>query len=82
MLIGRIHGATRVLGKPESMTDEKCGSLAILDMVIDDQPVMVSAWHPTPAEVKRMAAGEPVYLWVYGQQHPVVAMTVAGEELA
>lgn len=54
MLIGRIHGATRVLGNPSSMTDEQCGSLAILDMQANGQPVMVSAWHPTPDEVKRM----------------------------
>ena len=79
MLIGRIHGATRVLGKPVSMTDEQCGSLAILDMQHDGQPVMVSAWHPTPDEVRRMAAGEPVYLWVYGTAHPPVALSVAGE---
>ena len=77
MLIGRIHGATRVLGKPSDMTDEQCGSLAIRDMVVDGLPAMVSAWHPTPDEVKRMAAGEPVYLWVFGSAHPPVALSVA-----
>lgn len=79
MMIGRIHGATRVLGKPQGMTDEECGSLAIRDMEAHGAPVMLSAWHPTPAEVKRMAAGEAVYLWVYGTAHPPVALSVAGE---
>lgn len=79
MLIGRIHGATRVLGKPSDMTDEQCGSLAVRDTVVDGMPVMVSAWYPTPEEVKRLAGGEPVYLWVYGTGHPPVALSVAGE---
>lgn len=78
MLIGRINGATRVLGKPADMKDEECGSLAILDMQLHGAPVMVSAWHPTPDELKRMAAGEAVYLWVYGTAHPPVSLSVAG----
>lgn len=80
MLIGCVEGATRVLGKPRDWNEEKngrCGSLPICDIVTPDGlPVMVSAWVPTAAELKRLVAGQPVYLWIYGHSHPPVALTV------
>lgn len=80
MLIGRIHGATRYLGKPPDWDDSKgvhCGSLAILDMeAANGDNVMVSAWLPTPDEVARIVAGKPVHLHVWGIGHPPVALTV------
>lgn len=76
MMIGRIQNATRVLGKPSHMSDEECGSLAIRDVRVGDYPAMMSAWFPTPAEVDAMMKGAPVYLTIFGTQHPPVSLTV------
>ncbi len=80
MIIGRIHGATRELGTPKDWDNERdgeCGSLAIVDIQTErGRPQMVSAWFPTPDEVKRMATGQPVYLSVFGTVHPPVALWV------
>lgn len=80
MLIGRIENATRVLGPPATWDDEKngrCGALAIRDEPAEGGGnVMVSAWHPTPEEVAKINAGEPVYLWIWGAAHPPVMVTV------
>lgn len=76
MLIGRIHGATRVLGKPADMTDEECGPLAIRDTPSEQGNVMVSAWIPTPDELVHLAQGAPIYLYVWGNGHPPVAIEV------
>lgn len=81
MLIGRIQGCTRVLGKPagwdESNPDTPCQGLPVIDLPAEHGgPAMVSAWFPTPDEVRRMAAGEPVYLSVFGTVHPPVAVWV------
>jgi hypothetical protein len=87
MLVGRINGATRVLGAPtdwDEARDGWCGGLAI-----KDQPGgtglnhMISAWEPTPDEQARIAAGAPVLLWIVGSVHPPVMVTVGrapGEE--
>lgn len=36
----------------------------------------VSAWEPTPDEIALIAAGAPIYLWVWGTGHPPVMLTV------
>ena len=33
---------------------------------------MVSAWLPSPDELRLIAAGAPIYLYVYGTAHPPV----------
>jgi hypothetical protein len=79
MLAGRIHEATRVLGAPKNWdeaTDGPCCGLAVKDMVSGGLSCMVSAWEPTPEEMKRIADGLPVHLWIYGISHPVVALSV------
>ncbi len=81
MIIGRIEGATRVLGKPkdwdESHPDQRCGALAVLDIPPGQGgPAMVSAWFPTPDEVERLRQGQPVYLSIFGTGHPPVALWV------
>ena len=87
MIIGRIRGATRELGKPvdwdEHHPDQKCGSLAVVDIPASQgRPMMISAWFPTPDEVKLLQAGQPVYLSVWGTAHPPVGLWVPalGEE--
>ena len=78
MLIGRIDGATRVLGKPVDWNPEdKCQSLAIKDHTLDTgQNVMESSWVPTPQEAEALGQGAHIHLWVWGSGHPPVAITV------
>lgn len=74
MLIGRIEQATRTLGAPEDMKD--CQALAIRDIELDGNNVMVSAWFPTPEEMTALNAGQPVYLHIWGKSHPPVFVGV------
>ena len=82
MLIKRIMGADMIFGAPPDWDKAAMGECAGLPVRNVDTPegrFMVSAWEPTPAEVRRIIAGEPVYLWVRGSGHPVVSVTVAGD---
>lgn len=86
MLIKHIYGSTRVLGAPvnwdEKETGTKCIGLPIRDMVTEGrQPVMVSAWEPTEDELKAMAKGATVYLYVWGRSHPPVMILVDTAEV-
>ncbi len=81
MIMGRIRGATRVLGKPakwdETNPDQDCSALAIVDISPEQGgPQMVSAWFPTPDEMALLQAGQPVYLSIFGTVHPPVALWV------
>lgn len=79
MEIGRIEGATRVLGAPKNWDEtskEKCYGLPILDCLVEGIPCMVSAWKPSPEELKMLIAGESIKLWIYGNSHPVVSISV------
>lgn len=84
MHIGRIAGATRVLGAPRDWDVERdgvCIGLPIRDELVDDSPQMTSAWLPTEEEIARIVAGAPVYLHVPGTFHPPVMISV-GEPAA
>lgn len=77
MIIGHIEGATRVLGPPSENPEVK--PLAIRDIMFSDGTrAVMSAWHPTPDEVEALAAGEPVYLCVFGTNMPPVFVGVRG----
>lgn len=77
MLMSRIEGATRELGKPKDWPEDKpCMTLPIRDVLVGGEPCMLSAWQPDPVELKRLANGASVYLWVYGTGHPPVSVTV------
>lgn len=77
MVIDRIDGATRVLGKSQGYL-----GLPLRDVMINcavggpDTPAMETAWLPTPDELARIAAGGPVILRVLGTQHPPVMLSV------
>lgn len=83
MLIARIEGFTRELAKDQPeyarlpIRDEPC-DVAVGDAVIAQVNAMVSAWEPTPQEVKALVAGGKVYLRVVGTQHPPVAIWAEG----
>lgn len=79
MLIHRIPGATRVLGKEQGysglpVSDEQIemlegGGISLVNM-------MVTAWEPTPDELARINAGAPILLHVLGTAHPPVRLDV------
>jgi len=90
MNIGRIEGATRVLGKSQGyiglpLRDEakNLGDLphmlhVMVDSKVDgpDTPTMQTVWHPTPDEMAAIAAGAPIYLSLVGIAHPPVMLIV------
>ncbi|UPU01130.1 hypothetical protein J4G48_0031895 [Bradyrhizobium barranii subsp. apii] len=73
MQIGRITGATRVIGKSQGYL-----GLPLRDILIDcpvngtNTPAMETAWLPTPEEIAAIVAGAPVLLRILGNQHPPV----------
>lgn len=77
MLIGRIPGATRVLGKSQGYL-----GLPIRDELIDEEvngpgtPCMVTAWTPTPDELARLVAGASVHVRILGSVHPPILVDV------
>ena len=77
MIIGRIEGATRVLGKSQGYL-----GLPLRDVLINstvdgpETPAMETAWLPTPDEIERINAGAPVILCVIGVAHPPVMVSV------
>lgn len=75
MEIGRIEGATRMLGAPADWNAERdgpCLGLPIRDEMRGDLLHMTSAWFPTAAELALLQAGAPVHLVVIGAGHPPV----------
>lgn len=75
MMIGRISGATRILGQSQGYL-----GLPIRDeneiVNGDHTPCMTTAWEPTPDELVRLNAGASVYLRVLGVAHPPVTIEV------
>lgn len=76
MEIGRIEGATRVLGKSQGYY-----GLPIRDVLLNDSvngpdtPAMQTAWFPTPDELAAINAGAPIVLTVLGRGHPPVMLS-------
>lgn len=77
MQIGRPVGATRILGKSQGYL-----GLPIRDAKINcsvngpDTPSMVTAWHPTPAELAALNSGAPVHVVIIGTVHPPIMVDV------
>lgn len=77
MIIKRIEGTTRVLGKSQGYI-----GLPLRDVVMTcsvggpDTPAMETAWEPTPDEIERIVAGAPIILRVVGTAHPPVMIDV------
>lgn len=78
MIIKRIAGATRVFGAPLDWNgkDMDCGALPVREVSTPEGVFLVSAWEPTPEELRAIARGETIKLWIRGPGHPVVALTV------
>lgn len=77
MQIGRITGATRILGKSQGYM-----GLPLRDEPINckvsgpNTPSMVTAWHPTPKELEALNAGAPVHVRIFGTAHPPIMVDV------
>jgi hypothetical protein len=77
MLIGRITGATRVIGKSQGYM-----GLPLRDEPINctvngaGTPSMVTAWLPTPKELEALNAGAPVHVHILGTAHPPIMVDV------
>lgn len=82
MIILRIQGATRVLGKSQGYM-----GLPLRDELVhcsvggEETPSMVTAWEPTPDELARLNAGAPVLLRLIGTGHPPVMIEVGDAAL-
>ena len=72
MIIKRIEGSNRVLGKSQGYL-----GLPVRDDTLEDgTPVMVTAWEPTPDELESIAAGGAIYVRILGRQHPPISVEV------
>lgn len=72
MLISRIEGTTRVLGKSQGYL-----SLPIRDEILENgTPCMTSHWEPTPDELEKLNQGKKVSLTILGSGHPPVMLGV------
>jgi hypothetical protein len=77
MHIGRIEGATRVLGKSQGFIGLPVRDETMICRVSGcEQPVMVTAWFPTPEEIEAIVAGAPVHVHIYGLMHPPIMVDV------
>lgn len=79
MEIGRVLGATRVVGKSQGYM-----GLPIRDELIncsvngENTPCMITAWFPTPEELAALNAGAPVHVRILGTVPPPM-MVMTGE---
>lgn len=77
MQVGRIKGATRVLGKSQGYI-----GLPVRDELIncavngDRTQCMVTAWLPTPKELELLNAGASVHVIIIGTVHPPIMVGV------
>lgn len=77
MRIGRIPGATRVVGQRQGYL-----GLPIRDELMNcsvngpDTPCMVTSWEPNPDELARLAAGASVHVSIVGVMHPPIMVEV------
>lgn len=77
MLIARIEGATRVIGKSQGYL-----GLPLRDEAIDcpvngaETPSMTTAWQPTPEELAALNQGAAVHVRILGRDHPPIMLGV------
>lgn len=77
MQIGRVKGATRVLGKSQGYM-----GLPVRDEMMnctvggEGTPCMTTAWHPTPKELEALNAGAPIHVRLVGIGHPPIMVEV------
>lgn len=71
------NGDGRLLGRPADWNEDiPCDGLQVEDYRVGESNVMKSKWLPTGTELDAILAGEPITLWVWGNAHPPVAVSV------
>ena len=75
MIIQRIKGWTREIGKSQGFIGLPLRDATINTTNLGKQPCMVTAWEPTPAELEAIVNGGLVYLTILGTAHPPVLLT-------
>ena len=75
MYPGSIRGANIVV-----LSETSALPLHALKTDIDGQPIIVTAWIPTPDELHRLNKGCAVWMYVHGDRIPPVALAVAPED--
>lgn len=72
----QLTDCTRRFKAPKDWDAEKHGECQTLE-IHDRGGFMISAWMPSPDELKLLNDGKPVFLHIHGDIHPVVALSVA-----
>lgn len=77
MIVGRVKGATKVLGKSQGFLGLPVREDTLLiDTDGSTHKVLVTAWEPTPAEIEKIVQGAPIHLILWGEGHPPVMLEV------
>lgn len=77
MQIGRIEGATRIIGKSQGYLGLPVRDERIVSTVDGPgTPCMVTAWIPTPKEIEAIIAGAAVHVILIGEMHPPIRVEV------
>ncbi len=71
-----FEGQNHVFDKPENMTDEECGSLA----VNFNREQSVSCWELDEEDIKNILKHKRIWLGVLGSGHPPVFLTTEEPE--
>lgn len=75
MIPQQLEGASRRLGAPKGWDHSTRGICHTLE-IMDVDGWMVSAWRPSAAELQRLNDGQPLFLFIQGTAHPVVALEI------
>lgn len=73
-----LENPSRRLGAPINWNHETDGICHTLD-IWDRAGSMTSGWMPSPKDLEKLNAGEPLFLHIKGSVHPVVAFSVGYE---
>jgi hypothetical protein len=77
MEIGRIEGATRVIGKSQGYLGLPLRDVRISCAVNGaDTPAMMTAWIPSPDELAALNAGAAIHVTILGTAHPPIMVGV------
>lgn len=63
---------TKVLGKPESMTDEECSALPIKENMNGNYPSLESVWELSDQDLKVIMESKRIRLGILGKGMPPV----------
>jgi hypothetical protein len=78
MLPMALTDATRQMKPPSDWQKETQGECLTLDIHDHDDGngnnMMISAWQLQEGELEKLAKGAPIFLRIYGTNHPVVSL--------